>query len=143
MAIDSSKPVILYDGVCGLCNRIVRFILKRDSRDRFRFATLQSEFARGLLHKHGMIADKLESTYLVLDPHQATERALIRSEASIAILRELGGFWHALAGLLAILPCGLSDWGYNLVARYRYRLFGKYDTCPLPDERTRSKFIAL
>jgi predicted DCC family thiol-disulfide oxidoreductase YuxK len=138
-----SHPIILYDGVCGLCNRIVRFILKRDSRDLFRFATLQSGFARALLQKHGMIADKLESTYLVLDPGQATERVQIRSEASITIFRELGGFWRTLANLSAIFPRRLNDWGYNLVARYRYRLFGKYDTCPLPDERTRSKFIAL
>src|SRR5882762_1006850 len=66
----SPNPIVLYDGVCGFCNRIVQFILKRDSRDRFRFATLQSEYARRLLQKHGISTEQLETLYLVLDNGQ-------------------------------------------------------------------------
>jgi predicted DCC family thiol-disulfide oxidoreductase YuxK len=135
------NPIILYDGVCGFCNRMVQFILKRDSHDRFRFASLQSEFARHLLRKHGITPGTLDSMYLVLDAGQPYERVQERSTASITIFRELGLFWRALANLFAILPRGLRDRGYNLVARYRYRLFGKYDTCPLPAGKHRHKFL--
>jgi predicted DCC family thiol-disulfide oxidoreductase YuxK len=138
---DSANTIILYDGVCGFCNRTVQFVLKRDSRDCFRFATLQSEFARRLLQKYGIGREQLESIVLVLDHGQPTERVEQRSTAAITIFRELGPFWRALANLVAILPRGLRDWGYNLVARYRYRIFGKYDTCPLPPASVRHKFL--
>jgi len=137
------NPIILYDGVCGFCNRMVQFILKRDSRDRFRFATLQSEFARRLLQKHGISTDQLETLYLVLDNGQPSERILERSRASITIFRELTTFWRLTANFLAIFPKALRDWGYNLIARYRYRIFGKYDTCPLPKASDRHKFLDI
>jgi predicted DCC family thiol-disulfide oxidoreductase YuxK len=143
MADDSPNPIILYDGVCGLCNRIVQFILKRDSRDRFRFATLQSEFARRLLQKHAASTENLETVYLLLDHAQPSEQLLVRSAASITIFRELGPFWRALANLFAILPRGLRDWGYTLIARYRYPIFGKYETCPLPNPSHRHKFLEV
>jgi predicted DCC family thiol-disulfide oxidoreductase YuxK len=143
MPADSPNPIVLYDGVCGLCNRTVQFILKRDSRDRFRFATLQSEFARALLQKHGAVADRLESTYLVLHQGLPSERVEACSTSVIGICRELGGVWGAVAMLLRLFPRGLRDWGYDLVARYRYRIFGKFDTCPLPEEKHRHKFLAM
>jgi predicted DCC family thiol-disulfide oxidoreductase YuxK len=141
MPATSPNPLILYDGVCGFCNRTVQFILKRDARDRFRFAALQSEFARPLLRKHGVNPGQLDSLVLVLDRGQASERVEQRSIASISIFRELGPFWRALANLYALLPHALRDWGYNLVARYRYRIFGKYDSCPLPKASDRHKFL--
>ena len=141
MSDDRPNPIVLYDGVCGLCNRSVQFILKRDKRDRFRFATLQSEFARDLLQKHGITAEKMESVCLVVDHGLPTEQIQVSSTASIAIARELGAFWRFMVSLLAVLPLTLRDWGYNLIARYRYRIFGKYDTCPLPDPRNRHKFL--
>lgn len=138
---DPSNAIILYDGVCGFCNRTVQFILKRDSRDCFRFATLQSEFARRLLQKHGISPEQIESIVLVLHHGQPTECVEQRSTASITIFCELGPFWRALANLLSVVPRGLRDWGYDLVARYRYRIFGKYDTCPLPQATDRHKFL--
>jgi len=137
---DSSNAIVLYDGVCGFCNRTVQFVLKRDSHDCFRFATLQSEFARRLLQKHG-IGRELQSIVLILDHTLPSEHVQIRSTAAITIFRELGPFWRALANLVAILPRGLRDWGYNVVARYRYRIFGKYDICPLPPASVRHKFL--
>jgi predicted DCC family thiol-disulfide oxidoreductase YuxK len=134
-----SNPVLLYDGVCAFCNRAVQFILNRDRRDTFRFATLQSDFARPLLEKRG--SPDLGTIYLVLDFGQSSERVLDRSTATIAVLRELGPFWRLLANLLTILPRALRDWGYNLISRHRYRLFGKFETCPLPQPKDRGKFL--
>lgn len=141
MPVDAPNPIILYDGVCGFCNRTVQFILKRDIHDRFRFATLQSELARNLLQKHGLNAENLESVYLVLNPGQPTESVQVSSTASISIGRELGTFWRFAANLFSILPKALRDWGYNLFARHRYSIFGKYDTCPLPKASDRHKFL--
>ena len=141
MPPDPPNPIVLYDGVCGLCNRTVQFILKRDSRDHFRFATLQSDFAKALLQKHGMDADHLETVCLVLNHDQPSEQIEVRSNAAIRIGYELGGLWRLLAQISGIFPGVVRDWGYNLVARYRYRIFGKYDTCPLPSPSQRNKFL--
>jgi predicted DCC family thiol-disulfide oxidoreductase YuxK len=143
MPSDSPNPIILYDGICGFCDRIVQFILKRDIHDRFRFAALQSEFSRPLLKIHGVNTQILESICLVLDYGLPTEHLLVRSDVVISIVRELGTFWRMWANLLAILPRSLRDWGYDLVARYRYRIFGKFDTCPLPQAGDRHKFLDL
>ena len=143
MPTPSPNPIILYDGVCALCNGFVQFILKRDLRDRFRFAAQQSEFAGSVLQNHGASAENLESIYLILDHGRPSEQLQTRSNATISIFRELGPFWRALANLFAIFPRGLRDWGYNVVARYRYRMFGKYDACPLPQASDRHKFLDL
>jgi len=135
------NPILLYDGVCGLCNRFVRFVLKRDAADRFRFASLQSEFAAAILRRHGIDPQQLDTVYLVLDYGAAGERLLARNDAATAVLERLGGFWRLAAGLLRLLPRRIRDWRYDLVARYRYRVFGKYDACPLPKPRDRHKFL--
>ena len=89
------NPILLYDGVCGLCNRFVRFILKHDHQDRFRFAALQSKFARAILERHGLNPNVLDTVYLVFDYNQPGERLLSRNEAATAVLRELGAFWRS------------------------------------------------
>jgi predicted DCC family thiol-disulfide oxidoreductase YuxK len=136
-----SNPILLYDGVCGLCNRLVRFLLKRDRQDRFRFASLQSGFARTLLSSHGASPDELDTFYLVLDYAQHAESLLARSDAAVAVMRELGGICAALGLGLRILPRGLRDWGYNRIARSRYRIFGRYSACLMPEARYRHKFL--
>jgi len=136
-----SNPVLLYDGVCGLCNRFVRIILKRDHKDRFRFAALQSNFARAILGRHGLNPDVLDTVYLVFDYGLPSERLFSRNEAATAVLKELGGFWRFSAGVLDLLPRRFRNWRYNLVARNRYRFFGKYETCPLPKAKDRYKFL--
>lgn len=135
------NPILLYDGVCGLCNRLVRFVLKHDSQDRFRFAALQSDFAAMVLKRHGANPQDLDTMYVVLDPALPGERLKSRSDAAVFALHELGGFWRILAAVLGVLPGWLRDWGYNLIARNRYRIFGRYDSCPLPDPRYRHKFL--
>jgi predicted DCC family thiol-disulfide oxidoreductase YuxK len=135
--------LILYDGVCGLCNRVVRFLLKHDSMDGFRFAALQSNFAAVVLRRHGSAPEKLDTLYVVLDHAQPGERLESRSDAAVLILRELGGGWAALSGALRMLPAWLRNWGYSLVARNRYRIFGKTDSCPIPNQEVRRRFLDL
>ena len=134
-------PIILYDGVCGLCNRLVQFILKRDRKDRFRFAALQSTFARAILERHGLNPDALDTLHVVFDYASSTERVLARDEGVAAVLEELCGVWRVWARLFRVFPSSIRKWQYNLIARNRYRVFGKYGFCPLPDPKVRHKFL--
>jgi predicted DCC family thiol-disulfide oxidoreductase YuxK len=138
-----SNPIILYDGVCGLCNHLIQFVLKRDRTDRFRFAALQSEFASNVLQRHGVNPQVLDTMYLLSNYLQPDERLAARSDAAVQILTELGGIWRALASIVQLLPRWFRDKAYNLIARNRYQLFGKFQTCQIPDERYRSKFLDL
>ena len=135
------NPVILYDGICGLCNRFVQFVLRRDHKDSFRFAALQSNFARTILQRHGLNPDVLDTVYLVFDYGQSSERLLSRNEAVTAVLTELGGFWRFSTTILDLLPKQFRDWRYAVIARNRYRLFGKHETCPFPKEKDRYRFL--
>jgi predicted DCC family thiol-disulfide oxidoreductase YuxK len=136
-----NPPILLYDGVCGLCNRSVQFILRHDLRVLFRFASLQSPSAQTILVRHGADPADLDTVYLVVNYNQPDEALLARSDAVADILGRLGGVWNLLGAVLRIIPRPLRDWGYNLVARNRYRIFGHYDTCPLPTPETRSRFL--
>ena len=138
---NDSNPIILYDGVCGLCDRSVKFVLKRDHSDVFRFASLQSDFAGQILRRHGVSPADLDTMYVVLDYRQPSERLLSRSDAAVFISQHLTWFWRIAAALLRIVPRPLRELGYRLIARHRYRLFGKYDTCMLPAAEDRSKFL--
>jgi len=143
MPASISNPVILYDGVCGLCNRLVQFVLKHDSQDRFRFASLQSDFAARILRRHGAAPEDLDTVYVVSDHALPGERLASRSDAAVVVLRELGGVWNVLALALRLLPEWLRKWGYDIVAQNRYPIFGKYDACPLPNKKDRGKFLDL
>lgn len=136
----NSNPIVLYDGVCGLCNRLNQFLLKRDPEDRFRFASLQSQFAASLLERHGADSRDLDTFYAVVDYGQPGERVLDRSDGIIYVLTQLGGLW-SLARAGKILPKGLRDGMYRIVARNRYRVFGKLESCMPPDPLHRHKFL--
>jgi predicted DCC family thiol-disulfide oxidoreductase YuxK len=148
-----SPPILLYDGFCGLCNRLVHFVLQHDRAFIFRFAALQSSFAGRVLARYGVSPADLDSVYVVLNydasgrkpdkEDQATEILLTRFDAVLVILQQLGGIWRVAAFLLRILPRPLRDLAYRIVARNRYRVFGRYNTCPLPSEETRGRFLAL
>ena len=131
-----SHPVVLYDGVCGLCNRVVRFVLRRDREAVFRFAALQSPLAEGVLAQHGARASDLDTFYVV-----DGKELFSRSDAVVFVLRMLGGRWAVAAGAFQIVPRRIRDWVYKTVARNRYRLFGKYETCPLPTAEQRERFV--
>ena len=136
-------PIILYDGVCGLCNRFVGFVLKRDPRDQFRFAALQGPLSRVILGRHGLNPDALETVYLVIDYQLPSERLLSRSDAAIAVFARLGGVWQRVSRLMASCPRRIRGWAYNTIAGSRYRYFGKYQSCPLPRPEDRHRFLDL
>jgi predicted DCC family thiol-disulfide oxidoreductase YuxK len=136
------RPVVLYDGVCALCNRLVRFVIRRDRRDYFRFSAIQSDFSQSLLRRRGVDPHLLDTVYLVTGrfPH---EHLLSRSEAVAEILKELGGIWKISGVLFSYLPKMLRDRIYRMVASSRYRVFGKFQACPVPDATHRHKFLDL
>ncbi len=135
-------PIVFYDGVCGLCNRLVQFLLKHDGRDRFRFASLQSEFAHNVLTRHGLDPHDLDTVYMVKDYEQSNEALLARSDAILHMLTQLEGIW-SLAGVGRVLPKAFRDAVYKIVARNRYRVFGKHESCMLPEPQHRQKFLDL
>lgn len=132
---------MLYDGVCGLCDWGVQFILKRDHHDRFRFVALQSDTAATILRRHGLSAAEMSTFYIVDHLETDGEVALDRGRAILRVLRRLGGFWAFLGALGRIVPRVLLDAGYRLVSRNRYRVFGKLDACRLPTPAERAKFV--
>lgn len=132
--------IVLYDGVCGLCNRLNQFLLKRDTHDRFRFASLQSKFAEDLLKRHGADSRDLDTVYVALNYDQPNERLLARSDAILHLLTQLDGVWK-FARFGKILPRLLWDGIYQIVARNRYRVFGKHESCLLPEPKHREKFL--
>ena len=141
MTTTSPNPIILYDGVCGLCNRWIQFVLKRDAKDQFRFAALQSEFARRILQRHGATPEQLDTFYVVNNLDQQDESVLSRSDAAIFVLKQLGGVSRATAFLLLSFPKWLRNRAYDLLARNRYRLFGRHQTCVLPEPDYRHKMV--
>lgn len=140
----SSPPeggaIILYDGVCGLCNRLNRFVLARDFRAQFRFAALQSRFAREALARYGRNPEDLDTFYLLEDYGLPSERLRSKSDAALRVLDRIGGVWK-VSRVIAWLPTSLRDLGYDLIARTRYRIFGKTDRCRVPSARDRARFI--
>ena len=135
-----SNPIVLYDGVCGLCNRLVQFLLKRDTHNRFRFASLQSEWANKLLRDYGLDPHDLDTVYVVKDYGLPEQSLLARSDAVLYMLNQLGGVWK-LSGVGRVLPKPIRDAVYKVVARNRYRVFGKYESCMLPEAKHRAKFL--
>lgn len=143
-----THPVLLYDGVCGFCNRSVQFVLKRDTGGVFQFASLQSALAQRVLARHQLDAADLNAAYVVLGyapdrPDGATETVLAGPDAVLFVARQLGGIWRLGAVILGLLPHGLRDWAYGVFAGHRYRVFGKYESCPLPSSETRGRFLDL
>ncbi len=134
-------PIILYDGVCGLCNRFVQFILRRDRNAVFRFASLQNAFAAPILARHRANPSDLDTVYVVVNHELPGEYLLSRSDAALFVLKQLAGLWRPAASLLQLLPQFFRDAAYNVVARHRYRLFGRSEVCALPRDQDRTRFL--
>lgn len=127
-------PVIVFDGICVLCNGWVRFLLKHDHGGRYRFAAMQSDAGRALLAGHGLDPDDPTSFLLV-----EGERAWTDSDAIRRVLTGLGGMWR-LAGVIALMPRAVRDPLYRWVARNRYAWFGT-TACHLPTDKERARFL--
>lgn len=128
-------PVVVFDGVCNLCNATVQFILNRDPAGRFRFAANQSAVGRQLLERLGLDPADVTSVYLIEEG-----RIWSRSTAVLRILRQLRQPWPLAYGLI-LIPRPLRDLAYGVVARLRYRLFGRREACRLPRPGERSRFL--
>lgn len=133
-------PVLLYDGLCGFCDGTVQFILRHDRRGTMRFATLQGEFARQVVERHPELAGVDSLVLVERDGSSGGERVFVRSTGALRVARYLGGAWN-LARALAIVPRFLRDGVYDGFARIRYRVFGRYDSCPIPTPEQRARFI--
>jgi predicted DCC family thiol-disulfide oxidoreductase YuxK len=139
------RLVVVFDGHCGLCNRAVRWLLRHDRRDRLRFVASESAAAAGLLARHGISASGLkpgpETILVVREFAQGGERVLARSEAVLALLREMPRPWPAVATALGWIPRPVRGLGYRLIARWRYRVWGRVESCPLPTANERQRFL--
>jgi predicted DCC family thiol-disulfide oxidoreductase YuxK len=133
---EATGPILLYDGVCNLCNGFVRFVLARDPAARFRFAAIQSEPGRRLLTERGLDPDALD-TVVLLDERG---RARTRSDAVLAVLARLRAPWP-LAAAFRVVPAFVRDPVYRAIARARYRWFGRTDSCPAPTPELRGRFL--
>ena len=135
MILDTKYKIILFDGVCNLCNRSVNFIISKDRKDVFRFATLQSDIGISLLTKHGIDDSKTDSVILI-DTNEYYER----SSAILQIVKHLSG-GYALLYFFIILPKSFRDWGYDYIAKNRYKWYGKKDSCMVPTPELTAKFL--
>jgi len=132
--------LILYDGVCCLCNRMIQFVMRQDRAQVFRFASLQSRLGQSLTGRQGKSPGKLDTVMVIANYGSSSARLLSKASAGLFVLQTLGGAWR-LAGVLRVLPDRLLDWFYDLIARYRYRIFGRYESCPVPTPEQRSRFL--
>jgi predicted DCC family thiol-disulfide oxidoreductase YuxK len=132
--------LILYDGVCCLCNRLIQFVLRRDKAQVFRFASLQSDLGQSLMRRHGKAPGKLDTVVVIANYDSTSATLLCKASAAFFILKAQGGVWR-LAAVLRVLPDRLLNWFYDLIARNRYRIFGRYESCPTPSAEQRSRFF--
>ncbi|OBH81575.1 thiol-disulfide oxidoreductase DCC family protein [Mycobacterium sp. E2989] len=139
MSGESVPPVLLYDGVCGVCNAAVRTVLRFDRAGTLRFAALDSDYARAVFARHPAM-EGVDSVVFVDEPGRPGERVAVRSAAALRVVDYLGGPWQ-LFGMARIIPAPVRDWLYDKFAGIRYRVFGKYDTCPLPPPQVRARFL--
>lgn len=130
--------LVLYDGDCALCNRLTRFVVRRDRHDRFRFTALQSERGRAIVKRLSGDPHDLSTFHVVADHDAPHARLMSRGRAALFVLDQLGGAWRA-ANLLRVLPTRVLDWGYGLVAKNRQHLLR--GACPLPPPESRWKFL--
>ncbi|MEO8734468.1 MAG: thiol-disulfide oxidoreductase DCC family protein [Flavobacteriales bacterium] len=129
------EHLLLFDGVCNLCNGFVRFIIRHDKRQWFRFAPLQGETSQRILSTHGFASGTLDSLVYVRNG-----KALVRSAAALNVARDLGGPWVLLYPFM-LVPRFIRDALYDLVARNRYRWFGKRPTCMVPTPELLERFL--
>ena len=129
------QKLILFDGICNLCNGSVRFIINRDPEARFTFASLQSNEGQRILSRFGLPTTDFDSFVYITEGH-----VYQRSAGALNLFKDLGGFWRGFY-VLIIIPRPIRDLAYDIIARYRYRLFGKKDSCMVPTPELRKRFL--
>jgi predicted DCC family thiol-disulfide oxidoreductase YuxK len=139
-SVEEGRHLVLYDGVCGLCSRLLQFLLEHDRRRVFSFAPLQGGRGRATVARWGGNPDELTTFHVIANFQTADARMLTKGAAAVFVAGELGWPWKAMR-LAGILPVWLLNCAYDAVARSRYRVFGRYDQCLLPRPEFRSRFI--
>jgi predicted DCC family thiol-disulfide oxidoreductase YuxK len=134
MSLPENNPIVLFDGVCNFCNRWVNFIIRHDTKKKFRFAALQSDIGKKLLKQYD-IPEKTESVVLIYN-----QQAHIKSTAGLHILYHIGGL-YALPFALVIFPAYIRDFYYDVIARNRYKWWGKMDQCMIPTQDVKERFL--
>jgi predicted DCC family thiol-disulfide oxidoreductase YuxK len=129
------NAIILFDGICNLCNRAVQFVIKRDRDKKFRLASLQSKPAREILEKFGLPAERFKTFVLICGDQYFT-----KSTAALKVLNQIGGLWR-ICYVFIIIPKPIRDFVYDMIARYRYRIFGKRTSCMIPTEDISDRFL--
>ena len=129
--------IVIFDGVCNFCNDSVNFIIKRDPNGLYSFAPMQSASAQQLMAAHGITEVGLDTFILIKN-----ENCHVRTDAALEIAKDLTGFWY-LCGVFRIVPGPIRDFFYRILAKNRYRLFGKRESCMVPTPEIRSRFIDL
>jgi len=130
-----NNPVVLFDGVCNLCNSSVQFLIRKDRQARLRFASLQSEFGQAVLQKFNLPQNNF-SSFVLLEG----EKIYLRSSAALRITRYLGGFWRVFQ-IFWIVPPFVRDAIYDFIAKNRYKWFGKKPECMLPSPELKERFL--
>jgi len=133
--IPQGKYIILFDGVCNLCNNAITFVIKRDPKNRFMYAPLQSESGKKLANTHAIDTAQVDSIILVKEG-----RAYSKSSAALRIAQNLSGLWPLLT-IFLIIPPFIRNWVYDYVAKNRYQWFGKKETCMIPTPELKGKFL--
>jgi predicted DCC family thiol-disulfide oxidoreductase YuxK len=134
-ADDKKSGVVIFDGVCNLCNGAVDFIIQRDPEARFLFTPNQGELARQLARRHN-IQESLDETFVLIQAN----KCYYRTDAALEIASQLTGGWRLLR-ILRVIPTGLRDWVYGIVAGHRYDWFGRRDVCMTPTEDVSGRFV--
>ena len=132
---NNNTRIILFDGVCNLCNGFVQFIIKRDPKAKFKFASLQSPEGLSLLNKFGLPTIDFDSLVYING-----DNYLIKSNAGLAILKELEGFWK-LFHVFIIIPKFIRDFFYDIISKTRYKIFGKRTSCMIPTPEIKQRFL--
>ena len=135
---ENRHQIVLFDGVCNLCSGGVQFIIKRDKKDLFRFASLQSELGKKLLSERKIDPEITDSMVLI----QPGKAYYLRSDAALEIGKQFSGFWQLLS-VFQWFPSPIRNFVYDFMAKNRYRWFGKKESCMIPSPELRQKFLDL
>ncbi len=137
------RLLVIYDGQCGFCNRTVRWFLRRDHHDRLRFAPSDSPKVMEIMGRYSAQVSELSPTTILVirAPGLSSEQVLVRSDAAAALLAALPSPWPAIAKVFQWIPRPLRDLGYRIIAHWRYRIWGRFDTCPIPTPQERAHFL--
>jgi predicted DCC family thiol-disulfide oxidoreductase YuxK len=134
--IPKNKKIILYDGVCNLCDAAVQFVIKHDKKDDFRFVALQSDLGQKIIKHIGIDTKNIDSIIL----YQPGIAYYYKSEAVLEITKSLGGFFY-LGTLFSIFPTSFNNRIYDYIAKNRYKWYGKKETCMIPTKELQAKFL--